>query len=434
MHQPSTPVHSTKRELLNGALITVVTLIIGITAACTAFDAAPSECIKAAELAGLPNTMVEQLRKPDDLNALERAALQQALRQAGIDDICDVLPQAKPDIPGPAPNDQSSEREAPSTSEPPGARISGYDESRRRCAFWALNNLQPVVYNEFTNLNPDTMDDLNRVLWRSKLHRNESFGYYNASPNPPTKENQLSLPGDPGINCRDYWAEPLNKSNAKLRNQGFEASCRLDLEQHITTQYLSLADSLNYNGHNETVYGTPNQYVRILDWLDLSGKDLLNSDNPPYQVLQQQSIHLYAHSTNWIPTGERIDDYNRENQEPLNLDWLGIVAAAGLSRGSSDLRKCHHYYPQLFYGYWVPIATEDIPRDNNSVKPDLPQYREDTTPVYLPRAVSAKTIRDGYPLGKTADRYHLCRESSQTEEIGYYYVQHPKGNYCEQKP
>ena len=113
---------------------------------------------------------------------------------------------------------------------------------------------------------------------------------------------------------------------------------------------------------------------------------------------------------------------------------MGIVSAAGLSKGSSDLRACHHYYPQLFYGYWAPIATEDIPRDNNSVKPDLPQYREDTTPLYLPKSVNAKTVKDDYPLGKTAERYHLCSNSSETEDIGYYYVQHPKGNYCEQKP
>ena len=117
MNPPNPQTHSNKGQILTATLAAVTAIIIGATAACTAFNATPSECIKAAELAGLPDNIVEQLQKPDDLNVLERAALQQALRRAGIDDICDDLTQAKPDILGPTPNDQSSDREVPSTSE-----------------------------------------------------------------------------------------------------------------------------------------------------------------------------------------------------------------------------------------------------------------------------------------------------------------------------
>ena len=65
---------------------------------------------------------------------------------------------------------------------------------------------------------------------------------------------------------------------------------------------------------------------------------------------------------------------------------------------------------------------------------ELPRYEGGTTPIYLPRSVSANKIRAGYPLGKTAERYHLCHNGSETEAVGYYYVGHPAGDYCELKP
>ena len=55
-------------------------------------------------------------------------------------------------------------------------------------------------------------------------------------------------------------------------------------------------------------------------------------------------------------------------------------------------------------------------------------------PLYLPKSVTAQIIRLGYPLGVTAERYQICYDNSETEEVGYYYVQHPAGDYCELKP
>ena len=102
------------------------------------------------------------------------------------------------------------------------ARISQKDEHRRRCKFWALNNLQPVVHREFTKLDPNSMDDLDRILWRSKLHRNDHLGYYKKPDH--SQDIPTLMPQNPGIYCRDYWAELLNRSNANLRNHGFENS------------------------------------------------------------------------------------------------------------------------------------------------------------------------------------------------------------------
>ena len=63
-------------------------LTVGLLVACT--SAAPSACIQAAQDAGLSDGTIEQLRNPGDLNALERAALNRVLTQAGIDDVCQI--------------------------------------------------------------------------------------------------------------------------------------------------------------------------------------------------------------------------------------------------------------------------------------------------------------------------------------------------------
>ena len=424
-------------------IITIALLALGLSAGCNFFNAAPSECMQAAEDAGLPDEVIEQLRKPGDLNAFERAALQQALRRAGIDDVCEVASESSPQSDGTDTNDNvmptlvrvGAADEQQDSSRPAaqmGARIPD-DEHRRRCRFWALNNLQPVVYDEFTSLNPDTMDDLDRILWRSAIHGNSRLGYYGASP-VASADNPLLFPRNPGIYCRDYWAEPLNRSNADLRNEGFEAECRLRLEDQITSRYQQLRDWAHNDEDNELIYQTPNQYVRILEWLDLTGDELLNTSVPPYQILQIQSRHPYAYSYDWVPTEDGLIYYEREYGKNLDLEWQGIVGAAGLSEESTGIRACHYYYPQLFYGYWIPFDPDRMPPKDQSEELELPRYEGPTTPVYLPKLVTAERIRAGYPLGKTAERYHLCQNSSHTEEVGYYYVDHPAGGYCERKP
>ena len=54
-------------------------------------SAAPSECVKAAEDAGLPENVIEQLKNPGDLNAIERVALREVLKKAGLDDLCNQI-------------------------------------------------------------------------------------------------------------------------------------------------------------------------------------------------------------------------------------------------------------------------------------------------------------------------------------------------------
>ena len=425
-------------------LITLAALLIGVGAACSIFNATSSGCIAAAEDAGLPDSVIEQLRNRDGLSAVERAALRRVLVQADIDGVCDITAEdaatssRSSDVRiDDSSREQDTGRNTDRVSRDPapsrrGTRIPLDDENLRRCRFWALNNLQPVVYSEFAKLNPETMDDLDRILWRSQLHRNARLGYYDDNFADSQHGAEL-FPREPGIYCRDFWAEPLNRSNAELRNQGFEPLCRSKLQERIKNRYSRLADAASYQD-NALVYDTPNQYMRVLEWLDLSGGDLINSDQPPYRILEEQSQHPYAYLDDWIPSEDGFDDYTREADETLHLEWLGIVAAAGLSDRSDDLLECHYYYPQLFYGYWVPFDPDQMPDTSQLEELELPRYEGSTTPIYLPRSVTAEKIRAGYPLGKTAERYHLCRDSSETEDVSYYYVDHPTGDYCERKP
>ena len=153
------------------------------------------------------------------------------LVQAGIDDLCGAGLSISKTMPG-APRSGEQGRATPDTGNPirqaddssgatennrdearaiantspsqEGARIPA-DEHRRRCSFWALNNLQPVVYSEFAQLNPGTMDDLDRILWRSNLYGSGHLGYYN-NDRAAEDDSPLLLPRNPGIYCRDYWA------------------------------------------------------------------------------------------------------------------------------------------------------------------------------------------------------------------------------------
>ena len=252
-------------------------------------------------------------------------------------------------------NADDVEKDAVATREPDGPNLPA-DEYRRRCQFWALNNMQPVVYNEFEKLDPDTMDDLDRILWRQKLNGQSNLGYYQG---PAAGEpNELVIDNVKARYCRDYWAELLSRNNADRRNHWFEGACRTQLENRITEQYRGLADKVVYDEDNQLIYSTPNQYVRILQWLDISGAELLATKAPPYRILEEQSAHPYAYLEGWNATEEALKDYTLKHDERPDINWLGIVRATGLI-SSADLQACHQYYPQLFYGYWIPLDPAD---------------------------------------------------------------------------
>ena len=401
-------------------------LIVAITLAC--INATPSECIEAAEEAGLPEDIIDQLKSPGDLNVAERLALNRALSRAGIADICSGVAEEQDE--GPSEAERTAEPERPAPEMKLSARIPEDEEDHRRCRFWALNNLRPIVFEEFSQLDPENMDDLDRILWRSILHPQDHLGFYD---NNDAGGNEIpSLrPREPGIYCRDYWAEPLGSKNADLRNHGFETQCRRRLEERISDRYHQLAAAASHNEDNDLVWETPNQYVRILQWLDTSGEELLDSDRPPYMILREQSRHPYAHMRDRVPDEDLMADYRREWDREVNPAWLGILSVAGMTDNSSDLRECHFFYPQVFYGYWIPFDPDAVPGDGDDQETGLVEYNPSTMPILLPETVDSPRVRAGYPLGMIGEQYHRCSGESEAEEAGYYFVDHPTGAYCE---
>ena len=91
MSSPPSILSKIKRHIKRTAvLLAALTLALSVLAACST-SAAPSECVQAAEKAGLPESVIEQLKKPGDLNAIQRIALREALKKAGLDAICDQI-------------------------------------------------------------------------------------------------------------------------------------------------------------------------------------------------------------------------------------------------------------------------------------------------------------------------------------------------------
>ena len=71
-------------------IATIATLFtILILAAGCSTDVAPSECVQAAEDAGVPNAVVEWMKRPlDELGVIERVAIRKALEEFGLGDAC----------------------------------------------------------------------------------------------------------------------------------------------------------------------------------------------------------------------------------------------------------------------------------------------------------------------------------------------------------
>ena len=72
-----------------GALALVLSASAGL--GCNT-DAAPKTCVQLAEESGVPDVVVDYMRRPaDSLNALERLALRTALDELGLGDACEAV-------------------------------------------------------------------------------------------------------------------------------------------------------------------------------------------------------------------------------------------------------------------------------------------------------------------------------------------------------
>ena len=54
----------------------------------------------------------------------------------------------------------------------------------------------------------------------------------------------------------------------------------------------------------------------------------------PHIILQEQSKYPYVHIADRVPDKDFMADYRGEWDNRVNLDWLGIVSAVGMSDNS----------------------------------------------------------------------------------------------------
>jgi hypothetical protein len=187
------------------------------------------------------------------------------------------------------------------------------EEYRMRCLHCVREEEQPVTYAEFRELDPDSMTDLERVLW-GQISSSDTFRVY----------------------CRDYWSEPLSVENANKRNESYYEECYQGL-------WYSRENYLQYEDYKWE------QYSRIANWLDIPGDALVEMSPKPLDLVM----------TAW--------DREQRGYSPEPEDeWYGILRAwpqhyfevgPQISHGDSSSEYCVRYYPQLFTGRWIPLDT-----------------------------------------------------------------------------
>ena len=215
-----------------------------------------------------------------------------------------------------------------------------------RCKNWALTNMEPLVYSKFERLDPYNMTDLERALWGSRLvNRQRSYidNYYE----PNGREfanNHLEW-------CQDYWSEALDESNASKRNHElFQSSCLMALVEEGRT-YQNAAERI-YSEFEELGMSSVivNQAIRLLNWMDIDGDALLMLEEMPYELVDR----VWARQSS---LEGRYEQQNRLNEWPKDSvlrsekEWWGIEGVWE----HREIGLCKSYYPQLFFGRWVPL-------------------------------------------------------------------------------
>ena len=264
---------------------------------------------------------------------------------------------SQPDDDSTSPTDEQPTADQPSQQ---------FTEDQRWCQAWALDNLEPLVYVSFLELDPLNMDDIDRTIWRARL-RNGS--------------------------CSMYGSEPLNAGNADRRNEQFKVECLDNLARLADYQWETLAEAA-YQYDNPTAHEIPNQYVRMMHWMHLSGEELLNMEEPPRELLDRISGYSYTSEGNRyinIPTADDIEKARADHGDDFSIDWWGLHYAATKGYPSS-LDGCSEYFPQFFHGRWIPHSEphNQTPTPSPEQQRVLDQFNSDIQSVldsslYLPK-------------------------------------------------
>ena len=231
------------------------------------------------------------------------------------------------------------------------------DENVARCLHWALRNMEPIEFARFERLDPHDMSDLDRVLWGSVLADREQVQSIEAYYSRVNDDGVIEFKSDHLEWCQDYWSEALERGNATKRNHEYYLlECVSTLLKYGWDADRSARETFeSYPDRERMSPVVVNQGVRLLKcrWMEMDGLDLLNSEVKPYEIVlrvwQSESDTRYK-SSNRIG-GYPVDSLSNEDKE-----WWGIEGLWNYDQ----MRDCKSYYPQLFFGRWVPLDSFDM--------------------------------------------------------------------------
>ena len=223
------------------------------------------------------------------------------------------------------------------------------DENVARCLHWALRNMQPIEFARFERLDPYNMSDLDRVLWGSVLTDREQVQSIEAYYSQVNEDGNIEFGEDYLEWCQDYWSEALDARNVTKRNyESYLLKCvsRLlrigwDAERGARVAFENYPD-------DDMSLVVVNQGVRLMNWMEMDGQALLDADVKPYEVV----LRVWQSGSDG-----RYRSNNKAGNWPVELlpnedkEWWGIEDLWNYDQ----MRYCKGYYPQLFFGRWIPL-------------------------------------------------------------------------------
>lgn len=155
-------------------------------------------------------------------------------------------------------------------------------------------DLSGVLIEKIEETDPRTLTDKQRREWFDLLQSNGAGIVLDA--------------------CKDFWSEPTTAENADKRNEDYYSSCFYDPYENMEEEYLS-----------------DTQILERKAWR-VATADLLELMERPY--------------TDLTPTDRMLlRGYFNQSHEPIYR-----------SSGYGVDENCAYYYPQLFYGRWIPFS------------------------------------------------------------------------------
>ncbi len=247
------------------------------------------------------------------------------------------------------------------------------EEYIARCKHWALRNLEPIEYSRFEELNPYNMTDLERVLWGSVIVGQDRVNHIDSYYSDDTDYGVLRFRSDHVEWCRDYWSEPLGAENMDIRN--FDAlglGCLVDLVWlGVQTEGYAKQAYQDYED-DEMSPVVVNQAVRLLNWMEIDGEALIAAEERPHDLVARVWERSSESGKGRYRESNRVGDWPRDSARSDEIEWWGIETIWRDGR----IDSCRSYYPQLFFGRWIPLDDYNTEQWLEEAHEELEQARE----------------------------------------------------------